>query len=411
MRSTLAFVVPLLLVSVKAGAQCAPNDAMTPARRARHVVEAVARADGILDADEALVAQVETEHRELVEPDRYRVFGAVVLAGSGFQKMPVCTNTGVSKGTFAQTQAGVIAGARHDRTGLELRLQFHHVVDDLDSRESPAGHASFATSQAALGGALQWRQWVRLEMLGVVPSSRSATNDGEGTSIVQPAGEVGSRFAIGLAVPSFRLSTHGLVDPSKGAVDTVSFGVTRLPLAGTPLEATAAVLVIRDERQTAGLLGLTYVLDHGPPAERTSGNSPDEQVLGRWGKTTIHGEASFERPRLRHARLQLDSFSGARTLYGTHRRFLGHANAGLQGDITYFGSAHSLRQTSSSAGVFGASAGIYVQVSSRYASLQFDLSGGVNRPETLARLSSARNVGEGRAMLYLKLGRGRRRAS
>jgi len=63
----------------------------------------------------------------------YRVFGAVVLAGSGFQKMPVCTNTGVSKGTFAQTQFGVIAGARHDRTGLELRLQFHHVVDDLSA--------------------------------------------------------------------------------------------------------------------------------------------------------------------------------------------------------------------------------------------------------------------------------------
>ncbi len=404
MRLASLLVLASLFFGVKARAQCAPNDAMSPARRARHVVDGAAQADRVVDEDEGRVEALESDHRELAPKDPVRVYGALVVAGLGFEKMPVCTTVGSVKGTFSQTQVGLLAAARHDPTGLELRLQAHHVGDSIHSRETPRGEASFYATQSALGGSLGFRRWARLEMLAIVPLDTGATTDGEGTAIVRPPGSDRSHLAMGIGVPALRLATHGLVDASRGTVETARFGVDQLPLADTPFEATAAVLVIRDEDQSAGLLGLTWVLDEGMDASRVA-EKPGEQILDGWGRTTLSGEASVERPRLRHAELRFDSLAGTRAVYGD---LLSHMSAGVHGAVTYYGSEYSLRQTASSAGVFGANAGIFTQVSSRYASLQFDMSGGVNRPATLARLSSARNVGEFQGMLYLKIGYGRR---
>ena len=431
MRLVALFGVALFFVSAYARAQpCPTNDALSAARRARYALESVRRANEIVDTDVFSVAELERLAPPEARPE-WSVYGAGLIDGTTLSDIPVCTSAGARKGELTQFQWAAVTGARHERSGLELRLHLHEVRGALyGSSDEDANRASAIASQTVLGASLGFRRWVRLQLVSVEPLRARRRADEAGVSLVDPAQSAAGRVGVGVGIPALSLSALGLANTQSGDIDVAQVGITRLPVGTTRFLATATKQLIADEKQWVDLVGVTYsVTDSatvlrdpvddakhddeaaagaGPTQPRAS-DAANEIFRREQGAAELTTETSIERGGLRHVRMRGDAAGAKHLLFvgkkrdGTPTAAGGYARFGLYGEVTWFGSKYFARQTGRS-GIMGAGGGFYAQVGTRYLSIRADGYGGINRPETLARLSTAATAGEARAMFYLKAG-------
>jgi hypothetical protein len=391
-------------------------DVFASARRARRVVEDYNALHDSLRRDlDALDAGYLTTD----EPPSVRVYGAPIADVSIWADAPTCLDGQRRDANLQAIRFGGLAGA-HVRD-LDLRLEVFWITgaDTLDisipAPDDPmpiAGAAApsdvvLSQSQSLLGARVQLTRWAEVT-LAQIADNRSPDPLNPAPQAAEP-----SRLYLALGVPALNLRTDLILDQRDQSLQTLYLDLNRLSIFDTGFALSARAGYLQDEAQVFTALGLAIPLFADDEEELVTTTSTDAPLISydSLSSTTarLYPEVSVEwdDPRLRHARLRgevqhtvLSDFDDreAATLMDVP-----YVDLGAFVEATTFHS-RALEQRVDEAWAWGWGMGIHAALGLRLMSINLDMSGHLNRPETLAQVSELAGSGELRMLLSWRIG-------
>lgn len=413
--AALAFTLASVAVARADADPCSPTaayDALSSARRSRALVLDFLRFQRNLDADVAYVDELARLDPDAT-PTRH-VYVAPGFEGRELGDFDVCTDHGLQRAKLLQARLALTVGF-DDPSGVSLRLSVMR-GEDITRYGFGNGKATrFDTGDGAWGfGQTLWAarigssRWFEAVFALAGSESESITATPQGVTLIKPTNDASvlSRgsvaYWLGAHSRALGVGVGALVQGELVELATVS--LDPIALGKRPFFAAGAATFLREERQGVTSLSLTYASGDSlvMPGRDRDGNVASYDAIA-WGWSLL-GEASMEwnTPRIRHARAELDGFIRAGVVPKLFA-FTAGLDWHLYADATMFNSAFMARLVDRS-GVVGGGIGLRGIQGLRVGSVVFDVSGAVNRPETLALIPQAVDHPELRMQMFFRFG-------
>lgn len=432
-RGVIVLTALCALWSAEASAQsvCSNRgaDAFSAARRARRALEDFDQVNRAFESDLNLLSRADEAYR-LKHPVNWRLYAGPSADVALLPTLPLCNNNGPDpNGDLVTSRVGIVAGADELTWGLSLRYVFSQYSLGVSGRapsmlrqgetesqqEFERREYSASTGQTTHAVRVQGTRWFALTVGTILyePVSTKAAADGTRLDGVQATSDGSDHLFFRAEVPAAGVSFDLVLGDEREEVETLYLDVNRLRLGSLPVEVSARVAYLDDEKRAYSVLGANWVRDYRRP-DATIDIANEFGIVNRQYQKSgavfrVGGDVATEYSgfNLRYAQAHM---SMGYTQFTSHADDVSAMIMGgvyVDAEVSWYAGVYGgqfMREELGEDWAFGTGGRVSTGIGFRLMSIYFDAFTGFNKPETLSRMVQAKDAPEAGIQLRWRVG-------